>query len=139
MAKYCKPMGLFVTYLDCMDCEDKECRQPQERKENKMIKRYLHANINDIVYLVFKSKREGHESNVVLKCKVDTITINNKEQTLYMCQPICNVADKTDDMSKYKKFFMACNSSIDTGLRIAHEGVYPIFTTKERCVEWLKK
>lgn len=29
MNKYCKPMGLYVTYLDCMDCEDKECRKKQ--------------------------------------------------------------------------------------------------------------
>lgn len=35
MSKYCKPMGLYVTYLDCMDCEDKECMQ-SHRKENKM-------------------------------------------------------------------------------------------------------
>ena len=25
MSKYCRPMGLYVTYLDCMECEDKEC------------------------------------------------------------------------------------------------------------------
>lgn len=31
MSKYCKPMGLYVTYLDCMECEDKECKVGKEK------------------------------------------------------------------------------------------------------------
>uniref|UniRef100_A0AAU8AYC8 Uncharacterized protein n=1 Tax=Dulem virus 36 TaxID=3145754 RepID=A0AAU8AYC8_9CAUD len=31
MSKYCKPMGLYVTYLDCIDCEDKECMQKNKK------------------------------------------------------------------------------------------------------------
>lgn len=30
MSKYCRPMGLYVTYLDCMECEDKECKAGKE-------------------------------------------------------------------------------------------------------------
>lgn len=32
MSKYCKPMCLYVTYLDCMECEDKECITKRENK-----------------------------------------------------------------------------------------------------------
>lgn len=34
MSKYCKPMGLYVTYLDCMECEDKECITKREEQTN---------------------------------------------------------------------------------------------------------
>lgn len=34
MSKYCRPMGLYVTYLDCMECEDKECVTKREEQTN---------------------------------------------------------------------------------------------------------
>lgn len=34
MSKYCRPMGLYVTYLDCMECEDKECITKREEQTN---------------------------------------------------------------------------------------------------------
>lgn len=34
MSKYCRPMGLYVTYLDCMECEDKECITKREEQIN---------------------------------------------------------------------------------------------------------
>ncbi len=65
MSKYCKPMGLYVTYLDCMDCD--------------------------------KNK-------------------NNCKAELLMCE----------------------NANIDTGHRKAPNR-FPVFTTKEKCLEWLKQ
>ena len=34
MSKYCRPMGLYVTYMDCMECEDKECITKREEQTN---------------------------------------------------------------------------------------------------------
>lgn len=34
MSKYCRPMGLYVTYMDCMECEDKECITRREEQTN---------------------------------------------------------------------------------------------------------
>lgn len=32
MSKYCRPMGLYVTYLGCMECEDKQMCELTERR-----------------------------------------------------------------------------------------------------------
>ena len=134
MSKYCKPMGLYVTYLDCMECEDKECRKP--RKEKEMKRTYLSAEVGQEIFLVFASIREKYNNNVVLKCVVDHVVIN-ENGTHYYCKPIKVVTDKKDDIERYKRFFQFQNSNIDTGLR--NGDLYPVFTTKEGCIKWLKQ
>lgn len=83
MSKYCKPMGLYVTYLDCMECEDKECITKREEQTNVsmegvnsqkgeqegMKKVYLLVDIGTELFLVFASKREGYKDNIVVKCR----------------------------------------------------------------------
>ena len=71
MSKFCKPMGLYVTYLDCLDCEGKECRQSHKvRKEEKEMKKiYLQVEPEQEVFLVFASKREGYKNDVIIKGK----------------------------------------------------------------------
>lgn len=139
MAKFCKPMGLYVTYLDCLECEGKECRQSHKiRKEEKEMKRvYLEVEPNDIVYIVVKSKREGHNKNVVLKCVVESVTIKQDKKIIYYAKALRNVTDKTCDMKQYDKALWFNNANINTGLRGTFEN--PVFTTKEDCLNWLKK
>lgn len=137
MGKYCKPMGLYVTYLDCMDCEDKECIQSHRKENETMTKRYLEVEPEQLVFLVFNSKREGNKDNVVLKCKCEKAIVY-KNETIYCFEPI-KVVTKTGnkEIKKWISTFMCGNANIDTGYR---SGVnrYPIFTTKEKCMEWLK-
>lgn len=45
MSKYCKPMGLYVTYLDCMECEDKECITKREEQTNVSMEEQLQRKI----------------------------------------------------------------------------------------------
>lgn len=139
MAKFCKPMGLYVTYLDCLECEGKECKQSHKiRKEEKEMKRvYLEVEPNDIVYIVVKSKREGHNKNVVLKCVVESVTIKQDKKIIYYAKALRNVTDKTCDMKQYDKALWFNNANINTGLRGTFEN--PVFTTKEDCLNWLKK
>ena len=139
MAKFCKPMGLYVTYLDCLECEGKECRQSHKiRKEEKEMKKvYLEVEPNDIVYIVVKSKREGHNKNVVLKCVVESVTIKQDKKITYYAKSLRNVTDKTCDMKQYDKALWFSSANINTGLRGTFEN--PVFTTKEDCLNWLKK
>lgn len=166
MGKYCRPMGLYVTYLDCMECEDKECITKREEQTNvsmgehtqeriavsapcmesaslqkgeqeDMKKVYLSIDIGSIVYLVFASKREGHKDNVVVKCRVAKATVYEKE-TIYSCEPIKVVTKAGDkEIKHWVSSFMFENANIDTGHRRSPNR-YPVFTTKEGCIKWLK-
>lgn len=138
MSKFCKPMGLYVTYLDCMDCEGKECKQSHKiRKEEKEMKKiYLQAEPEQEVFLVFASKREGYKNDVVIKCKVIKATVYSNE-TIYSCEPIKIVTKTKEDLKNYVSSFLFANANIDTGLRSGFNR-YPVFTTKEKCLEWLK-
>lgn len=139
MSKFCKPMGLYVTYIDCLECEGRECKQSHKiRKEEKEMKKvYLEVEPNDIVYVVVKSKREGHNKNVVLKCIVESVTIKQDKKITYHAKALRNVTDKTCDMKQYDKALWFNNANINTGLRGTFEN--PVFTTKEDCLNWLKK
>lgn len=166
MSKYCKPMGLYVTYLDCMECEDKECvREKTKQKsanmeeqlqeeivlsvqcmENANIQKggqkevkkvYLCVEVGSNVYLVFASKREGYKNNVIIKCRVSRAMVYENE-TIYSCEPIKIVTKTKEDIKNYVSSFMFENANIDTGLRNGFNR-YPVFTTKERCLEWMRK
>lgn len=49
MSKYCKSMGLYVTYLDCMECEDKECITKREEQTNVSMEEQEHTRIAESV------------------------------------------------------------------------------------------
>ena len=146
MSKYCRPMGLYVTYLDCMECEDKECITKREEQTNVsmeeqsqrriaesvpcmesaslqkgeqegMKKVYLLVDIGAELFLVFASKREGYKDNIVVKCRV------------------AKAGDK--EIKHWVSSFMFENANIDTGYR-NKPNRYPVFTTKEKCLQWLK-
>lgn len=98
---------------------------------------YLSIDIGSIVYLVFASKREGYKDNVVVKCKVDHATVY-ADRTIYCCEFIKIVTKtKNKEAEKWVTTFMFENANIDTGYR-SKPNRYPVFTTKEKCLEWLK-
>lgn len=166
MSKYCRPMGLYVTYLDCMECEDKECitkREEQtnvsmeEQEQTKIVesvpcmenvnsqkgeqkgmkKVYLLVDIGSEIFLVFASKKEGYKDNVVVKCRVAKATVYEKE-IIYSCEPIKVVTKAGDkEIKHWVSSFMFKNANIDTGYR-NKPNRYPVFTTKEECLQWLK-
>lgn len=133
MSKYCKPMGLYVTYLDCMDCEDKECIQ-SNRKENNMIKRYLEIEPEQIVFIVLESKKEGKQNNIIAECKCEKATVY-KTSTVY-CFKFIRIVTKVKKEVR-EEILMCENVNIDTGYRSGLNR-FPVFTTKEKCLRWVK-
>ena len=137
MSKYCKPMGLYVTYLDCMECEDKECIQSYRKEEEAVHKTYLVIEPEQIVFLVFASKKEGYNNDIVVKCRCEKATVY-KNKTIYhfeLIKVVTKVGDK--EIKNWVTTFMCENANIDTGNR-DKPNRYPVFTTKEKCLEWLK-
>lgn len=138
MSKYCRPMGLYVTYLDCMECETKECKQNGGDMKMALTKRYLSIEPEQKVFLVFASKKEGYKDNVVCRCKVISATVYS-DRTIYnlKLEKIVLGSEKENDTKNWVQTFMCENANIDTGHR-DKPNRYPVFTTKEKCIEWLK-
>lgn len=137
MSKYCRPMGLYVTYMDCMECEDKECIQSHRKEEEAMIKRYLEIEPEQMVYLVFASRKEGYKDDVVVKCKCKKAVVY-KESTIYCFEPVKVVTKAGDkEIEHWTTTFMCESSNINTGRR-SNCNRYPVFTTKSRCLEWIR-
>lgn len=161
MAKYCKAYKLRVTYLDCMECEDKQCKQTRNanmeehgqtkiasyaqnmesvnlQKGDKMavIKRYLMLEPEQKVFVVFASKREGYKDNIVLRCNVRECSIRKNTTVYYLVKE--KVVLGKNDIKPFIDCFSCENANIDTGYRGMQIDIYPVFTTKEKCIEWLK-
>ena len=103
-----------------------------------MKKVYLLVDIGSEIFLVFASKREGYKDNIVVKCRVAKATVYEKE-TIYSCEPIKVVTKAGDkEIEHWVSSFMFENANIDTGYR-NKPNRYPVFTTKEKCIEWLKQ
>lgn len=138
MAKYCKAYELYVTYLDCLECEAKECKQNGDDTKMALTKRYLSIEPEQKVFLVFASKKEGYKCNVVCRCKVVSATVYS-DRTIYnlKLEKIVLGSEKENDTKNWVQTFMCENANIDTGYRV-NPNRYPVFTTKEKCIEWLK-
>lgn len=161
MAKYCKAYKLRVTYLDCMECEEKQCKQTRNanieehgqtkiasyaqnmesvnlQKGDKMavIKRYLRLEPEQKVFVVFASKREGYKENIVLRCNVRECSIRKNTTVYYLVKEKVVLGKK--DIKPFIDCFSCENANIDTGYRGMQMDIYPVFTTKGKCIEWLK-
>lgn len=161
MAKYCKAYKLRVTYLDCMECEEKQCKQTRSanmeehgqtkiasyaqnmesvnlQKGEKMAvtKRYLRLEPEQKVFVVFASKREGYKDNIVLRCNVRECSIRKNTTVYYLVKE--KVVLGKNDIKPFIDCFSCENANIDTGYRGMQIDIYPVFTTKEKCIEWLK-
>lgn len=132
MGKYCKEYGLTVTYLDCMGC--KACFVKRSKFDMSM--RYLVLEPEQEVFCVYSSEREG-ETNRVIKCKVTCCHVF-ENNTVYDLEPIKAVLGKKDTSDINTVLLMCSNATINTGLR-DKPNRFPVFTTKERCLEWLRK
>lgn len=129
MSKYCKAYKLKVTYLDCLECETKECKQTVK-------KAYLELEPEQTVFVVFASKREGYMDNIVIRCKVKECIVRSNT-TLY-CLNKEKIVTGQKNLNAFIDNFMCENANIDTGYRGLQIDKYPVFTTKEKCIEWLK-
>ena len=160
MAKYCKAYKLRVTYLDCMECEDKQCTvknaSMEEHEQTKivsyaqnmesenlqkgeqmaLIKRYLRLEPEQKVFVVFASKREGYKDNVVLRCRVRECSVRKNTTVYYLTKEKIMTGQK--NIKSFIDCFSCENANIDTGYRGMRIDMYPVFTTKEKCIEWLK-
>lgn len=138
MSKYCKQYKLNVTYLDCLECETKECRQNGGDTRMALTKRYLSIEPEQKVFLVFASVREGYNADVVCRCNVERATIYS-DTTIYnlKVEKVVLGKEQDKDVKRWVQMFMCENSNIDTGLRRSPNR-YPVFTTKEKCIQWLK-
>lgn len=67
MSKYCKPMGLYVTYLDCMECEDKECITKREEQTNVSMEEQLQRKIVSSVQCMESANSQKGEKMAVTK------------------------------------------------------------------------
>lgn len=103
-----------------------------------MKKVYLLVDIGTELFLVFASKREGYKDNVVLKCVVHNAIVS-KDDIVYIVKPV-KVVSKVGDknIQKWVSSFCFKNANIDTGYRGLDKRYYPVFTTKEKCLEWLR-
>lgn len=110
----------------------------QKGEQEDMKKVYLLVDIGTELFLVFASKREGYKQNIVFRAEVVKATVD-KDGVTYNCEINRCMNDKTVDVNKYVKFYMFRNSNIDTGYRGTDKQYYPVFTTKEGCLEWLKQ
>lgn len=137
MAKYCKAYGLRVTYIDCLECETKECKQNGGDTNMALTKRYLSIEPEQTVFVVFASKREGYNDNIVIRCKVKECIVR-RNSTLY-CLRKEKVVTGQKRIDTFIDSFMCENANIDTGYRGLQIDKYPVFTTKEKCIEWLKQ
>lgn len=92
-------------------------------------------------YLVFASKKEGYKDNVILKGRIRTINITKDliqyHIRIYKCVNNKNIT-KEIEQGKWKVDYYFSNANINTGYRNGIMGM-PVFTTKEKCLEWLNK
>jgi hypothetical protein len=118
-----------------MDCEDKECMQKRKEVNTMLKKVYLSIEPDQIVYVVFASRREGKKEDIVIRCRCNEAIIY-KSTTVYCLKPIKVVTKGNRSLSNYN-IFKCENANIDTGYR-GDPNRCPVFTEKEKCLKWLK-
>lgn len=101
-----------------------------------MTKKYFSVDIGDTVFLVMEAKRNGKAQNCVLAMTVDHIYINESGVT-YTGKTVKVVTGADRDLSKYVRYLCFKDDNIDTGFTTV-KYIYPVFTTKEKCIRWLK-
>lgn len=108
-----------------------------------MKKMYLSLRPGQKVFIVFASKKTGHHKTIIFESIMDKaiaeLTKERKVSVLYQASPIKCVTDRSVNVEKVATFYFR-EANIDTGYSgYERDTTYPVFTTKERCLEWLKK
>ena len=107
-----------------------------QKGDKTMVKRYLELEPEQTVFVVFASKREGYKENIVLRCNVRECSIRKNTVIYYLVKEKVVLGKK--DIKPFIDCFSCENANIDTGYRGMQVDKYPVFTTKEKCIEWLK-
>lgn len=105
-----------------------------------MVNKRLELDIGDKVFLVFSDTRNRKmKDNIVLYMSVASIVINEtgiiytaKTEKVVLCGE-----EKLKKCSLYKSCYSFRGSNIDTGYS-NEKYFYPVFTTKEKCIKYLK-
>ena len=132
MSKHCPKYGCTVLYADCLECDDKICK-----KEN--VKRLPKYNVGDTLYIVYECSKNNI---IILKANIVCIRIY-KHKISYSYN---NVEIEHDKFGYMKESKIPLFGSIDENQINASNDLlkqlevsYPIFTTKEKCKEYLRK
>lgn len=101
-------------------------------------KDYHLLEIGTKIYLVFSSRRAGDKEDIVMMCQVEAIYIQNNA-IYYTCRFIKFVVGRYEIEKQIKKFSFA-NYSInpETITSALFANIYVVFTSKEKCKNWLK-
>lgn len=90
------------------------------------------------VFLMAASKKEGYNKNVVFECEVTKIIITDNAP-VYYCKALQCVLGK-ENLKKWVNVYSFMNCNINTGYRNKHDYSQTIvFTSKEKCIEWIKR
>lgn len=120
---------------DCELCSEFKKCEYTVRKENKTMKMVpLYVEPEQTVYLVLCAKRAGEKENIVFRAKVTYITIN-RYGTTYHCRADKVVVGTDKNIDNCVNGYSFLGANVDTGFGT---GGYAVFTTKEKCISWLK-
>lgn len=95
------------------------------------------------IYLIFAAKKLKDKETIVFRGTVDSVVVesapNNKIAVIYSVT-LTKCVNGYKDLKQFNKHLFFKDANIDTGFRgFGHDSHYPVFTTKEKCMEWLKK
>ena len=107
-----------------------------QKGDKTMVKRYLELEPEQTVFVVFASKREGYKDNVVIRCNVRECSVRKNTTVYYLTKEKVVLGKR--DIKPFIDCFSCENANINTGYRGMQVDKYPVFTTKEKCIEWLK-
>lgn len=108
-----------------------------------MKKIYLGVAIGERAFIVMESKKMGNTRNLVFMFTLTEVsarvTEEGKMSVIYQARLEKCMTDKKADMSRFVKYLYFRDVNIDTGYSgMQQDTRYPVFTTKEKCLEWLK-
>lgn len=133
--KKCK-YGRTWTNKDCELCTKYGKCELTERRKDGSNKKVFEVRTRAKSFVVFASKREGYKDNVVLRCNVRECSIRKNTTVYYLTKEKVVLGKR--DIKPFIDCFSCENANIDTGYRGMQTDIYPVFTTKEKCIEWLK-
>lgn len=91
------------------------------------------------VFIVFSSKREGYKENIVFQAVIDYVGITKEtKEPLYTAKILKCVTNKKENIDSYTVYMHFRNANVNTGYRGLNSVYYPVFTSKEECIKWLK-
>lgn len=123
-------------FIDKCYAQNMEGVNLQKGDKMAVTKRYLRIEPGQKVFVVFASKREGYKENIVLRCNVRECSIRKNTTVYYLTKEKVVLGKR--DIKPFIDCFSCENANIDTGYRGMQTDIYPVFTTKEKCIEWLK-